>query len=67
MTQTFPNGSNYDLSKPVRILLTGMLQGETGTLTGKYEMQDICGEEQMMMEVDHPFGKDMIFEDYLSQ
>lgn len=69
MTINFPNGghSYWNDSKPVRILLTGMLQGEVGTLTGHYEIQNVCGEPIAMLEVSHPFGTDMIFEDYLSQ
>lgn len=69
MTIKLSNGatSNWDESKPVRILLTGMLKGETGTLTGAYEEQNVCGEPMIMLEVSHPFGTDMIFEDYLSQ
>jgi len=59
--------SSWNENKPVRILLTGMLKGETGKLTGKHEEQDICGEPMLMLEVSHPFGTDMIFEDYLSQ
>lgn len=57
----------WDLSKPVRILLGGMLKGEQGELTGKFEEQSVCGEPTLMLEVDHPFGKDFIFSDYLSQ
>lgn len=59
--------SNWNESKPVRILLTGMLKDETGTLTGNWEEQIVCGEPACMLEVSHPFGTDMIFEDYLSQ
>lgn len=69
MTINFTDGSisTWNQSKPVRILLCGMLKGEIGTLTGVYEIQDVCGEERAMLEVSHPFGNDMIFEDYLSQ
>lgn len=59
--------STWDESRPVRILLTGMLKGEKGSLTGKWEEQDVCGEPMAMLEVSHPFGTDMIFEDYLTQ
>lgn len=59
--------ANYDESKPVRILLCGMLKGEIGTLTGKWEEQIVCEEPRLMLEVSHPFGTDMIFDDYLSQ
>lgn len=57
--------SNWDESKPVRILLTGF-QG-AGTLTGKWEEQEVCGEPRAMLEVSHSYGTDMIFEDYLAQ
>lgn len=69
MTIKLSNGatSNWDASKPVRILLCGMLKGEQGTLTGKWEEQSNCGDPVIMLEVSHPFGTDMIFEDYLSQ
>jgi hypothetical protein len=59
--------SKWDETKPVRILLTGMLKGEQGALTGKWEEQDFCGEPVAMLEVSHAFGTDYIFEYYLSQ
>ena len=69
MTIKLSNGqtSNWDESKPVHFLLSGMLKGEQGTLTGNFEEQNVCGEPVAMLEVSHPFGTDMIFEDYLSQ
>lgn len=57
--------SNWIESKPVRILLTGF-RG-IGTLTGKWEEQNVCGEPRAMLEVSHSYGTDMIFEDYLAQ
>lgn len=69
MTIKLSNGasSSWDESKAVRILLCGMLKGETGKLTGRYEEHNVCGEPQLMLEVSHPFGTDFIFEDYLNQ
>lgn len=58
---------NFDENKPVRILLCGMLKGEQGKLTGNWEEQIVYGESQAMLEVDHAFGKDFIFADYISQ
>ena len=69
MTITLSNRvkSVWNTEKPVRILLTGMLQGESGRLTGRWEEQSVCGEPVAMLEVSHPFGTDFIYEDYLSQ
>jgi len=63
-TQTMENTIiPFDLSKRV----TSNLFSGYGTLTGKYDMQDWCGEQIMMVEVDTDFSKSFFFIDYLSQ
>lgn len=56
-------GSNWDLDKPVR---SSLFKGN-GKLTGNVEYHELSGEKECMLEVDHDFGKDFIFEQFLSQ
>lgn len=56
-------GSNWNLSKPVR---SSLFQGE-GELTGNVEYHNTVNGRECMLEVDHGFGIDFIFEDFLSQ
>lgn len=56
-------GGTWDLSKPVR---SSLFKGD-GKLTGLVEYHNLGGEEECMLEVDWDFGKDFIFEQFLSQ
>ena len=38
-----------------------------GKLTGNWEEQEVFKEKVVMLEVDHDFGKDFIFESLISQ
>jgi len=56
-------GGTWDLNKPVR---SSLFKGN-GKLTGAIEYHTLHGEQECMIEVDHGFGTDFIFEQFLSQ
>jgi hypothetical protein len=59
------SGATWDTEKPVRT----SINVSNPKLTGKVENHTIncLGETMSMLEVDHDFGKDYIWEDFISQ
>ncbi len=62
-------GSIWNTEKPIRtsMPISSKYGKGTGILTGRYETHTLSGEIQPMLEVDHDFGTDMIFEQFISQ
>lgn len=63
MEFTTQTGSKWDTEKPVKTTM----KVSNPKLTGKYEAHELGGETTVMVEVDHDFGTDMIFEEYVWQ
>lgn len=62
---TTGSGSKWDTSKPIRT----SMRISNPVLTGKYEDHNLGGrgDIESMVEVDHDFGCDMIWEQFVSQ
>lgn len=63
MEFTTETGSKWNTEKPVRT----SMKVSNPKLTGKHETHILSGEIVVMVEVDHDFGKDFIFEEYVWQ
>lgn len=66
VNENFKTGSGglWSVNRPISTSLSTVSNPK---LTGKFEDHDINGTTESMLEVDHDFGKDFIWEQFISQ